>query len=183
VTHHAVLKCQALDEIIGDLITRDQALLPWSISPYGKFGGIAARCWYGETAINLKSVLTKRHAKSAASLAVSNKIPSGVLERANKVWQHKHPGDFFGRSYKSQTPFIYASQVFGRLTCKHNGQHIIKSMSTIGNPIPATNEGMDLDDDSNMVDSAITSYEGNINALNSVNIHRIRTYMPRSSSA
>ena len=43
-------------------------------------------------------------------------------------------------------------------------------MSTIGNPIPATNEGMDLDDDSNMVDSAITSYEGNINALNSVNI-------------
>ena len=56
-------------------------------------------------------------------------------------------------------------------------------MSTIGNPIPATNEGMDLDDDGNMVDSAITSYEGNINALNSVNIHRIRTYMPRSSSA
>ena len=42
---------------------------------------------------------------------------------------------------------------------------------------------MDLDDDGNMVDSANTSYEGNINALNSVNIHRIRTYMPRSSSA
>ena len=38
-------------------------------------------------------------------------------------------------------------------------------------------------DESNMVDSATTSYEGNINALNSVNIHRIRTYMPRSSSA
>lgn len=171
------------DEIIGDLITRNQALLPWSISPYGKFGGIAARFWYGETAINLKSVLTKRHAKSAASLAVSNKVPSGVLERANKIWQHKHPGDFFGRSYKSQTPFIYASQVFGRLTCKHNGQHIIKSMSNIGNPIPATNEGMVLDNDGNMVDSAITSYEGNINALNSVNIHRIRTYMPRSSRA
>ena len=55
--------------------------------------------------------------------------------------------------------------------------------SNIGNPIPATNEGMVLDDDGNMVDSAITSYEGNINALNSVNIHRIRTYMPRSSRA
>jgi len=84
-------------------------------------------------------------------IAYLRKVPSGVLERADKLWQHKHPGDFFGRSYKSQTPTIYANQIFGYLTCLHNGQHIIRGMSTIGNPLPCINENdMEIDNDTDM---------------------------------
>ena len=90
------------DEIIGELTNSHQALIPWSISPYGKFGDLSSRFWYGTNTIDLSSGINKRHAKSAAKLARSNKVPSGVLERADKLWQHKHPGDFFGRSYTSR---------------------------------------------------------------------------------
>ena len=166
------------DEIIGDLINRHQALLPWSISPYGKFGGIASRFWYGETAVNLKSALNKRHAKSAAALAVSSNVPSGILERANKEWQHKHPGDFFGRSYKSQTPTIYANQIFGYLACLHNGQHIIRGMSTIGNPLPYTNENdMEIDNDTDM-NALPTVGDGERVQVNATTLNSLRTNMP-----
>ena len=48
------------------------------------------------TSSTLINLLTKRHAKAAATLSVSCKVPSAILERADKLWQHKHPGDFFG---------------------------------------------------------------------------------------
>ena len=39
---------------------------------------------------------------------------------------------------------IYTRQVFGRLTCLYNGQHIIDGMDTIGDPIPSiTNSNVD----------------------------------------
>jgi len=115
------------------------------------FGDIASRFWYGNDAVNLSSNLNKRGAKSAAKLAVSSNVPCGILQRANKIWQHRHPGDFFGRSYKSQTPMIYTRQVFGRLTCLYNGQHIIDGMSTIGDPIPSITNS-NVDNETDMVD-------------------------------
>jgi len=166
------------DQIIQELTNSHQALLPWSISPYGMFGDIASRFWYGNDAVNLSSNLNKRGAKSAAKLAVSSNVPCGILQRANKIWQHRHPGDFFGRSYKSQTPMIYTRQVFGRLTCLYNGQHIIDGMSTIGDPIPVETNNTNVDSVADMA-----ALPGNLTANNSLNIDRIRTYLPRLSSA
>jgi len=142
------------------------------------FGDIASRFWYGNDAVNLSSNLNKRGAKSAAKLAVSSNVPCGILQRANKIWQHRHPGDFFGRSYKSQTPMIYTRQVFGRLTCLYNGQHIIDGMSTIGDPIPVETNNTNVDSVADMA-----ALPGNLTANNSLNIDRIRTYLPRLSSA
>ena len=171
------------DQIIGELTNSHQALLPWSISPYGMFGDIASRFWYGNDAVDLSSNLNKRSAKSAAKLAVSSKVPSGILKRANKIWQHKHPGDFFGRSYKSQTPMIYTRQVFGRLTCLYNGQHIINGMDTIGDPIPVITNDTNVDNAADM-DDLPHDYRTLPSCVNnSMDINRIRTYMPRLSSA
>ena len=171
------------DQIIGELTNSHQALLPWSISPYGMFGDIASRFWYGNDAVDLSSNLNKRSAKSAAKLAVSSKVPSGILKRANKIWQHKHPGDFFGRSYKSQTPMIYTRQVFGRLTCLYNGQHIINGMDTIGDPIPVITNDTNVDNATDM-DDLPHDYRTLPSCVNnSMDINRIRTYMPRLSSA
>ena len=166
------------DEIIGELTNSHQALIPWSISPYGNFGDLSSRFWYGTNTIDLSSVINKRHAKSAAKLARSNKVPSGVLERADKLWQHKHPGDFFGRSYKSQTPTIYANQIFGYLTCLHNGQHIIRGMSTIGNPLPYMNENdMEIDNDTDM-NALPTVGDSECVHDNATTLDSIRTHMP-----
>lgn len=47
----------------------------------------------------------------------------------------------------------------------------MRVMSTIGNPIPAGNDEMDVDNDVNMDNSTLPSFEGNINACNSMNRH------------
>ena len=74
---------------------------------------------------------------------------------------------------------IYTRQVFGRLTCLYNGQHIIDGMSTIGDPIPAETNNTNVDS----VADDMAALPGNLTANNSLNIDRIRTYMPRLSSA
>jgi len=77
---------------------------------------------------------------------------------------------------------IYTRQVFGRLTCLY-GQHIIDGMDTIGDPIPSITNS-NVDNTTDMVDDLPLDRRTLLSRVNnSVDINRIRTYMPRLSSA
>jgi len=132
------------DQIIGEIVNNDMGLIPMAISPYGKFGSIANRFWYGTHARIPPKLLTSKdrpNAIKAAKLSVGAKVPSGVLHRANKVWRLQHPGKMYGGSYKAMDPMTHTNQLFGRLVCTANGAHIIRNMKKIdklGGPIPVT---------------------------------------------
>ena len=61
------------------------ALLPMAITPFGKFGQIANRFWYGTSAHippKLHTSQNKPNAIKAAKLSIDAKVPSGILQRA-----------------------------------------------------------------------------------------------------
>ena len=130
------------DQIIGEIIDNNMALLPMAITPFGKFGQIANRFWYGTSAHippKLYTSQNKPNAIKAAKLSIDMKVPSGILQRANKVWRIRHPGKMYGASYKAMDPMTHTNQLFGRLVCTANGAHILRSMKKFdkfGGPIP-----------------------------------------------
>ena len=130
------------DQIIGEIIDNNMALLPMAITPFGKFGPIANRFWYGTSAHIPPKLYTSRdkpNAIKAAKLSIEAKVPSGILQRANKVWRIRHPGKMYGASYKAMDPKTHTNQLFGRLVCTANGAHILRSMKKFdkfGGPIP-----------------------------------------------
>ena len=42
-----------------------------------------------------------------AKLSIEAKVPSVILQRANKVWRIKHPGKMYGASYKAMDPCVW----------------------------------------------------------------------------
>ena len=54
-------------------------------------------------------------------------MPRGVLERANNIWRHEHPDEFFGYSYKAMDPKTYAVQQLGLISSTAIANHILRS--------------------------------------------------------
>ena len=67
------------------------------------------------------------NAKAAAELARSKKVPRGILNRANDIWRHEHPDEFYGNSYKAMDPKTYAVQQLGLITSTAIANHILRS--------------------------------------------------------
>ena len=58
----------------------------------------------------------KEHAKGAARLVCSSKIPHQILTRANPIWWTGHANFFYNFSYKAINPTTYVEQKLGLTT-------------------------------------------------------------------
>eukprot|EP00985_Skeletonema_marinoi_P020208 scaffold11890_cov146-Skeletonema_marinoi.AAC.3 len=67
-----------------------------------------------------------------AKRALSNEVPSNILERANEIWRRQHPTENFGRSYKSPDPQTHYTQMFGRDVCFANGSAGLEAIALLG---------------------------------------------------
>ena len=118
------------NEIIGEILATNIALIPITVTDLGQFGSLFERFLYGTDAHKLPTFGKDRvHARKAALLARSTKVPLGILPHANKLWRLDHPGEFYGFSYKAMDPMTYAKQQLGLI-----------SSTAVANPILRTHQ-------------------------------------------
>ena len=117
------------DEIMGNIIRNDMGFVPISISPHGHpAGSLFERFMYGTAAIPISNFTDGRpNAEAASRVARSNKVPSGVLLRANEIWRRENPGSFYGTSYKAMDPMKYFQQQLGLIISKALSSHLIRA--------------------------------------------------------
>lgn len=117
------------DELIGGLHTINSALIPITVNEFGEFGSLFNKFLYGTPALPLPAFdeETQRNAKSMAQIARSNKVPHGVLPRANAIWKKEHPDEFYGYSYKAMDPMTWAEQQLGLITSTAIANHILRA--------------------------------------------------------
>ena len=91
--------------------------------------------WYLQQAhIPPKLYNSRPNAIKAAKLSIEAKVPSGILQRANKVWRLRHPGEMYGG---------HTNQLFGRIVCTANGAlfFVLEKNDKVGGPIPVIATG------------------------------------------
>jgi len=129
------------DEIIGEILATNSALIPITVTDLGQFGSLFERFLYGTDARKLPTFGKDRvHARKAALLARSTKVPSGILPHANKIWRHDHPGEFYGFSYKAMDPMTYAKQQLGLIASTAVANQILRAHRKIKSRPPAPDE-------------------------------------------
>jgi hypothetical protein len=120
------------DEIIGDILTQNMGFIPIAISPWGTCGSIFNRFLYGEGASSQPKInKNKPNAQKAARLSLSDTMPKGILPRAGKLWQEHHPNEFFGFSYMSPNPKIWAEQQIGLTIASALSNHILVAYNKV----------------------------------------------------
>src|SRR5210317_750893 len=117
------------DQIIGEILEQNMALLPIAISPHGHLGSLFERFLYGSDAMPLPDFKSNRpNAKTAAKLATSSRhVPRGVLKRANDIWKAEHPDTFYGNSYKAMNPWTYFDQELGLVISTAISSHLLRA--------------------------------------------------------
>ena len=87
---------------------------------------------YGKDTIPLP-VFNKdqKHAKGAARLVRSSKVPHGNLTHVNQIWQTEHNDDFVGFSYKSINRTTYAEQKLGLIMTTAISNQILRAYKRI----------------------------------------------------
>jgi hypothetical protein len=134
------------DEIIGDILQHNMALIPIAVSPHGRTSSLWNRHMYGTTAMDCPDFSNNRiHAAAAYRLADSLRVPWGILKRANDIWRHEHEGSSFGGSYHAMTPEIWFEQEFGLITSSAIASHLLRAHSR--NKSKATVRCLVSDDD------------------------------------
>ena len=92
------------DEIIGEILNTNSALLPITVTEFGQFGSLFERFLFGREAIKIPNFSdNQQNTKEAAKLAHSTKVPHSVLPRANEIWRKEHEG-FFWPLIQSNVP-------------------------------------------------------------------------------
>ena len=116
------------DEIIGEILTTNSALIPFTVTEFGQLGSLAQRFLYGTDAMPLPQFDDDQvNAKAAAELARSKKVPRGILPRANAVWRRECPDEFYGYSYKAIDPTTWAEQQLGLVMSRAISNQILRA--------------------------------------------------------
>ena len=115
------------DEIIGEILSRNMALLPVAVSPYGRLGSVIERFLYGTKMLPQQPFTNRPHATAAAALASSRSVPRGVLTRANDLWRLSNPGRHYGGSYKAPDPLSLFDQELGLAISVATSSHILRA--------------------------------------------------------
>ena len=116
------------DEIIGEILSSNSALIPFTVTEFGQLGSLAQRFLYGTDAMALPHFDDDQvNAKAAAELARSKKVPRGILPRANAVWRRECPDEFYGHSYKAMDPKTWAEQQLGLVMSRATSNQILRA--------------------------------------------------------
>src|SRR6056300_927183 len=100
--------------------------------------GVYSNGWflYGTAPLPLPSYGEDRpYGTKMAERSISEVVPSGVLKRASDIWRNTRPGEFFGGSYRAMDPTSWANQQFGLITCVAHGNHMLRAIQKIREPI------------------------------------------------
>ena len=86
-------------EIIHEVLKADSALIPITVTEFGQFSSLFEHFMYGKDTILLPVFnKDKKHAKGAARLARSSKVPRRFLTCGNQIWRTEHADAFYGFS-------------------------------------------------------------------------------------
>jgi len=115
------------DDIIGDILESKAALIPIAVSEFGQFGPLFRRFLFNDNALPLNIPANKfKNAHAADKLARSKDVPRGILQKANDIWRHSNPDDYYGFSHKAKDPLTYAEQQLGNIFLNASSNHILR---------------------------------------------------------
>ena len=97
------------------LLDSGKVLIPFAISPYGRWGGMFHRLLFGWSNTPGLSFRTRLKAKEMYERATSHPAPSNLVGLATTQWQRTKPRHqhFYGHSYTAPTPKEWALQRLG----------------------------------------------------------------------
>ena len=114
------------DEIIGEILNTNIALIPITVTESGQFGRLFDRFLFGKEVMKFpKFSENQQNAKKAAKLACSTNVLHSVLHRANEIWRKEHEEEFYGHSYKAMDLLTNAEQQLGLITTIAIADHIL----------------------------------------------------------
>jgi hypothetical protein len=115
------------DQLMGDIVDSQQALIPQVVDPWGKWNELFERTLIGDQdAPPVTSYpASRRHAQRMHELACSNRVPFGLLNTANKTWKTSHSDSWYGDSYFAADPKTWALQQIGLTTTNALTAHLI----------------------------------------------------------
>lgn len=150
------------DEVIGEILSGNNVFIPVAIGPFGELGSLFRRFIENCTTLPLPNFSASRpHAHRAAKLAIHCRTPSGVFDKADRMWKHNNNLLFDG-SYLSNTPGNWANQKLGLALVTHLSNHINTSMTKV--KMCGISQSQDLGDESFMYDYGDNDwnfYDGN----------------------
>ena len=122
--------CMTGDEIVGEIISHNKALLPVAISPHGRVGSLFNRFLYGTDPLPPPKLgkhygKERVHGAAAERLSRSHKVPRNVLGVADQIWRRQNPETMYGRHYTAVDPSAHFEQQFGLVISKAIASHIL----------------------------------------------------------
>mmetsp|Transcript_7697 Transcript_7697/g.16747 ORF Transcript_7697/g.16747 Transcript_7697/m.16747 type:complete len:212 (-) Transcript_7697:698-1333(-) len=116
------------DDIIGDILNSNMALIPITVGQHGTFGSLFQRFIYDIDAIpSPDSPHDRQNAAKADRLARSAKVPRALLPRANDLWRKENPDMFYGDSCKTMDPQLYFEHEVGLVISTAISSHLLQS--------------------------------------------------------
>ena len=133
------------DEITGNYLRQNMALLPFAISPHGHLGSLAEQFLYGYDPLPSPEFAADRpNALEAARICRSRVVPHGILDRANKIWRQEHPDSFYGGSYKATDPKTHFDQQLGLVISTAISSHLLRAHAKNQSKHPMRCTGADV---------------------------------------
>ena len=135
------------DEIIGDIIHNNMALIPIPVTPHGSLGALFNRFLSNTTVGQPPSFSTSRpNATAAYDIARSRLVPKGLFQHADRLWQQHNPETAHSGSYRAYTPSANYNQRIGLILstsisshlkrCHHKNAHAREQRISRTYPIP-----------------------------------------------
>ena len=123
---------------MGEILRENSVLCPITVNEFGQFGSLFMRHLYGTQAMPLPVFKPdEKNAKAMATLCRSDKLPRGILPKANRIWKQEHPEEFYGFSYKAMDPMTWAEQQLGLVTSTAISNQILRAYGKVKTkPIP-----------------------------------------------
>jgi hypothetical protein len=120
------------DDVIGEIISSNQAFIPIAVGPFGGFGSLFC-CFIDDVnTLPLPTFPVNRpNALRAAKLATNYRTPYNVFGKADQKWKATSPSKCFNGSYLSQLPSTWANQKLGLATSTHLANHINNSLTKL----------------------------------------------------
>jgi hypothetical protein len=133
------------DDITGEYLRQNMALLPFAVSPHGRLGSLAEQFLYGSDPLPVPDFAADRpNALAAARICRSRVVPHGILERANSIWRHEHPDSSFSGSYKAMDPKTHFDQQLGLVISTAISSHLLRAHAKNQSKHPMQCTGADV---------------------------------------
>ena len=97
------------------LMESGKVLIPWAISPYGRWGGMFHRFLLGKSSMPGPSFTTRKQAEKMCQRASAFPCPANIVQAATTQWRRSKPRHqhFYGYSHTAPTPKEWALQRLG----------------------------------------------------------------------